>query len=80
MPRERQARWRRKVQAAQKQDEIDQVRGSLKVGKPLDTRAFVWAKAHALRLNLNARPRGDREDWTDIDWLPEGEQAGQAKL
>jgi putative transposase len=57
-PSERQARWRRKVKAAQHQDEIDRVRSSLRTGKPLGTPEFVEAKAHALGLNLNPRPRG----------------------
>jgi putative transposase len=57
-PAERQARWRRKVKAAQHQDEIDRVRNSIKTGKPLGTPEFVEAKAHTLGLNLNPRRRG----------------------
>jgi putative transposase len=57
-PAERQARWRRKVKAAQHQEEIDRVRDSLRTGKPLSTPEFVEAMAHALGLNLNPRPRG----------------------
>jgi putative transposase len=57
-PSARQARWRRKVKAAQAQDEIDRVRDSLKTGKPLGTLEFVKSKARALGLNLNPRARG----------------------
>jgi len=57
-PSERQARWRRKVQAAQAQDEIDRVRDSLRTGKPLGTPAFVEATAQRLGVDLNPRPRG----------------------
>jgi putative transposase len=57
-PSQRQARWRRKVKAAQHQDEIDHVRNSLRTGKPQGCPEFVEAKAQALRLNLNPRPRG----------------------
>ena len=57
-PAERQSRWRRKVHAAQKQDEIDRVRESLRTGKPLGTPEFVEKKAQILGLNLNPRRRG----------------------
>jgi putative transposase len=57
-PSERRARWRRKVQAAQGQDEIDRIRASLRTGKPLGRPEFVEATAQRLGINLNARPRG----------------------
>jgi putative transposase len=57
-PREREARWRRKVLAAPNQEEVDRIRASLRTGKPLGTTQFVEAKAQALGLNLNPRPRG----------------------
>jgi putative transposase len=67
-PSERQARWRRRVKAAQHQDEIDRVRNSIRTGKPLGTPEFVEANAHALGLNLNPRRRGQpRKNRTDIE-------------
>jgi len=57
-PAERQSRWRRKVHAAQKQEEIDRVRESLRSGKPLGTPEFVETKAQILGLDLNPRRRG----------------------
>jgi putative transposase len=57
-PAERQSRWRRKVHATQKQDEIDGVRESLRSGKPPGTSEFVETKAQILGLDLNPRRRG----------------------
>ena len=57
-PAERQSRWRRKIHAAQKPAEMNQVRESLKTGKPLGTPEFVERKAQILGLNLNPRRRG----------------------
>jgi putative transposase len=57
-PAERQSRWRRKVHAAQKQEEIDRVRESLRSGKPLGTPEFVETKAQILGLDLNPPRRG----------------------
>jgi len=57
-PGERQSRWRRKVHATQKQEEIDRVRESLRSGKPLGSPEFVETKAQILGLDLNPRPRG----------------------
>jgi putative transposase len=56
--RERQARWRRKVQAGQDEAELSAVRDSLKTGKPLGTDGWVEARAKDLRIDLNPRPRG----------------------
>lgn len=57
-PGERLARWRRKVAAPQRGDEIRRVRDSVRTGKPLGTPGWVESKAGALDLNLTPRPRG----------------------
>jgi putative transposase len=57
-PAERQARWRRKVEAPQGGDDLIRVRDSIRTGKPLGSPEWVEAKAGQLGLCLNPRPRG----------------------
>jgi putative transposase len=54
----RQARWRRKLVAVQKEKELSAVRSSLRTGRPLGS--LVWSESIANRfgLDLNPRPRG----------------------
>src|SRR3954451_19708198 len=55
---ERQARWRRKVQAPQDTEELAAVRDSVRTGKPFGTSGWMEAMASRLGLNLHPRPRG----------------------
>jgi putative transposase len=57
-PKERQSRWRRRVSASTKNEEVIRVRESLRTGKPLGTEDWVVSKASALGIDLNPRPRG----------------------
>lgn len=57
-PRERQSRWAKRVRATPKAAEVMQIRDTLRSGKPFGDDAWVAAKADALGINLNPRPRG----------------------
>jgi putative transposase len=57
-PRERQARWRRRVSVSPAKAEVLRIRESLRTGKPLGTDDWVASKASSLGIALNPRPRG----------------------
>lgn len=57
-PAEQQARWRRRVEAAQRPQELLAVRDSLRSGKPLGDNDWVQSMASRLGVNLEPRPRG----------------------
>jgi putative transposase len=57
-PAERRARWRRRVQSNQAEEDFERIRASIQSGKPLGSPGWVEAIAGRLGLNLNPRPRG----------------------
>ena len=55
---ERRRRWRAKLRASQKEDELRSVRSSLTSGRPLGNPAWIEDIAQRLHINLQPRPRG----------------------
>jgi putative transposase len=57
-PRERQARWRRKLMAAQDPNQIRAVRETLRTGRPFGDGSWAETTARVLGIAVNPRPRG----------------------
>jgi putative transposase len=55
---ERRRRWRAKLRAAQKQEELRGVRSSLASGRPFGDTPWTEGIAQRLKINLERRPRG----------------------